>query len=35
MHHVIVQDEAELEDEVRAWLEEAYAFGCAGRRRKT
>jgi len=35
MHHVIIQDEAELDDEVRAWLEEAYAFASAARRRKS
>ncbi len=28
-HHVIVEEEADLDGDVRGWLAEAYAFGCA------
>ncbi len=35
MHHLIVQDESDLNEDVRRWLAEAFAFAAAPRKRTT
>ncbi len=34
MHHVIIQDEPDLNEDVRGWLAEAFAFAASAQRKR-